>query len=553
MPHPISAMHYSLIQTHIAKYKEIFKIESDNDAFKNLMLDKIYPRKTDDNTAILTDGPQDRGVDAIYIRDLEDCAQIDIINFKYRTTLKSCSKNFEETELSKIFLFITELLDQSEEQKSNCNQQVRRKIDDITSIFKSGKQCFFRIVLCTNGQALADTGLDHLVQFCKLRDFTSFEQIDGNSVVKFLVQESTKAQETAIVKVIDKQIFDRSDGDIRGLVACVEINSFLDAISDLSTKSVKRYLFDDNIRVYLGDDGGYNRAIMASCLSPENHLFWYCNNGVTVVCEAFSYQKELRDPMLTIKNFQIVNGAQTCHSLLKAREIDALQVSETLLLLKVYETSRRDISQRVAIATNSQARISMRDLHSNDDIQKTIEKFYDGSGFFYERKKNQHIDKPTNQRIDALKLGQMILSYKIREPEKAKRESEEIFGSRYTNVFNQSLTADYILALTKIMAFIQLHSETGLKARVDSKVYTNIVSYGFWHLAYTISILSEKELKVFPDDSELEEKLAEAAEIIFSILERHKSFSYYDMFRSAQLRELIDAKIGARHQFEFGF
>lgn len=550
----LSPLNQSVIEGRVQQVMQLSGVESPAMAFILAMIDKIYPNNSLDYSEIITDGTNDRGVDAIYIREREGCAYVDIMNFKYRTSSKSCERNFEETELSKLFAFITELYNKSDELLRNTNNALRNRILDIFSIVESGRICYFKIILCSNGRALTPEALERLEHFCKTQHNLDYEQIDHFGTLNLLLQND-RPHEIVKLQVVDTQIFDRADGDIRGVVACLEVNSFLDAIIDTNTRSVKRYLFEDNIRVYLGDEGGHNKEIIASSLSAENHLFWYCNNGITIVCDNFDYQKGMRNPILTVLNFQIVNGAQTCHALLRARDQDPVRVSSVLIMCRIYATKRRDVSQKVAIATNSQARINMRDLHANDPLQQKIEAFFSDSGYFYERKKNQHIDKAANKRIDALKLGQILLAYKLREPERAKKESDEIFGSRYNFVFNEELTRDSVIKLVDLYQYIESTREIKIiqeDSIIEPSRAADIMSYGFWHVLFVISILSEKNGVTIPEKTRYDEYIKDAVDIIYRETSKYKTVSNYDMFRSTRLRDkLLEEFDGVQLKFKF--
>jgi hypothetical protein len=550
----LSPLNQSVIEGRVQQVMQLSGVENPATAFIYAMIDKIYPNNSLDYSEIITDGTNDRGVDAIYIREREGCAYVDIMNFKYRSSSKTCEKNFEETELSKLFAFITELYNKSDELLKNTNNSLRNRILDIFSIVESGRICYFKIILCSNGRALTPEALERLEHFCKTQHNLDYEQIDHFGTLNLLLQND-RPHELVRLQVVDTQIFDRADGDIRGVVACLEVNSFLDAIIDTNTRSVKRYLFEDNIRVYLGDEGGHNKEIIASSLSPENHLFWYCNNGITIVCDSFEYQKGMRNPILTVVNFQIVNGAQTCHALLRARDQDPVRVSSVLIMCRIYATKRRDVSQKVAIATNSQARINMRDLHANDPLQQKIEAFFFDSGYFYERKKNQHIDKAANKRIDALKLGQILLAYKLREPERAKKESYEIFGSRYNFVFNEELTRDSVIKLVDLYQYIESTREIKIIQEdgiIEPSRAADIMSYGFWHVLFVVSILSERNGIIIPEKYDYDNYIREAVNIIYKETSKYKTVSNYDMFRSTRLRDkLLEEFDGVQLKFKF--
>ena len=68
--------------------------------------------------------------------------------------------------------------------------------------------------------------------------------------------------EKGSLQVIGKEILERSDGDVRGIICSVDAKSFINLIQTEDGRGVKRHLFDDNLRIFLGSKGGYN----SSCL-----------------------------------------------------------------------------------------------------------------------------------------------------------------------------------------------------------------------------------------------------------------------------------------------
>jgi hypothetical protein len=537
----ITSLNFSLVQAAVDRKAVSLGLTQSSQAFIHAMLDAIYPTKEQDNLEIITDGAGDRGIDAIYIQDVGERINVDLHSYKYRESSKNCNKNFESNEIDKIRSFMSDLFDQDSNSLRNSNQMIREKCDEIISYFKSGKICQFRLFLVSNGLPLHDKDREHLKHFCQSLQYVDFEEIDFFSTVKLLAEQPSLG-EVAKLRAVDDQIFARNDGDVEGVIANIDASSFLESIRDSQTGSIKRHLFSDNIRVYLGDEGGYNRDIISSALAEDNHLFWYLNNGITIVCDRVEFQKGIRNPVITVRDFQIVNGAQTCHALFSAYGRNPEVVSKVLLLARIYETGRQDISNRVAIATNSQARINLRDLHSNDEVQKKIEQVLLSQNVFYERKKNQHAEQISGLRVDALKLGQMILAYKLREPDKCKTESDSIFGSRYHLIFNDALDGEWLAKLAFLYAEIEnRRDEIRILQRqiVAEEQDAKILSYGHWHVLFAVGMLAESDGISIPGEGDLIEYIQRAEALVFRIAGEYKSIAQYDMFRSPRFRERL--------------
>ncbi|MBB3560139.1 hypothetical protein FHX06_001450 [Rhizobium sp. BK512] len=319
-------------------------------------------------------------------------------------------------------------------------------------------------------------------------------------------------------------------------------------------KVAKRHLFDENIRGFLGLDGGYNRQIHQSALSEENHLFWYLNNGITIIAKEFTHQK-VRGSKIHLTDFQIVNGAQTSYSLLEAYKRDPDKVGEVVLLVKIFASSRPDISEQIAIATNSQARIAPRDLKANDAIQKKIGAVFEDNSLLYERKKNQFEIGDQRDRIDSLKLGQAILAYRLHAPHLAKTASDEIFGSMYNLIFSEKLDGDYLVKLARLYLFVNSVREADLTLLRKQENFDNsneFIAYTQWYIMYCISLMMGGEGLFLPSEHQFEDYCERAKSVVSSIAEKYKSQSFYRVFRSGKTKELIMDELGIG-QLRFNF
>ncbi|NVJ93570.1 MAG: AIPR family protein, partial [Methylocystaceae bacterium] len=214
-------------------------------------------------------------------------------------------------------------------------------------------------------------------------------------------------------------------------------------------------------------------------------------------------------------------------------------LEDILILIRIYETKNEALPQEIAIATNSQTRISQRDLMSNTEVQIKLEKSFSNLGYFYERKRFQHEEQKPNSRIDALKLGQAIVAFDLREPEKARTDSDKIFSSRYQEVFSKDHNVSYLLNIFLIIQLIDQRREEARKARKKGtgNDIDSFWSYGQFHILYLVKLLSEKNDISITDNKNRERLLNDAVEIMRSFILSKKTSSFYTLFRSAKTKE----------------
>jgi hypothetical protein len=534
-----------MIDSKVESIKSNIIIDSKSVAFLHLMLENLFPRSEEEISSLITDGGNDRGADAIHILEMNDVANVSIIQSKYAHKINNAQKNFPGNEVDKLISLITDVINKADGLVSSVNPVLGSKIEDIWSLIDNGKTLRIKIFLISNTLPLIEHERKRLEIFCQQYDFISFEQLHFKPIASLLASDTRPSEEGAL-ECVDIQRYDRIDCDIRGLIANIDAISFIKMISTDDGESIKRHLFDENIRGYLGLGGGFNRQILQSALSEDNHLFWYLNNGITIVAKNFSHQK-VRGAKIKIEDFQIVNGAQTSYSLFQAYKNDPDKVAEVVLLVKVFASDRLDISERIAIATNSQARISPRDLKANDSIQKKIAAIFEDNDLLYERKRNQFESTGGLQKIDSRKLGQVILAYQLGEPHQAKTVTDEIFGNFYNRIFSENLDALFLVKLAKLYLYVDSHRQTELGLMRKSTYLdegNEFIGYTQWHLLYCIKLLAAEEDKIIPEFDEFDKYLTKAIRIISQIAKQHKAQSFYRVFRSSKTKDLIQQEMG---------
>lgn len=368
----ISQMDWDIIEARVNAALQRQRFSTKSIAFLSIVIEQIFPGTEELLPELITDGSDDRGVDGIHIIEGEVATEVFIFQSKYRESHATCQKTINDAEILKISLFLNELFDKADSLAGCGNFRLKQIIQRIWDLHDKGKICRYHVIFCSNGGGFSPSAQKIVETICQNYSSVSFEFYSGSQVISAMSLEGRK-REDGQLQVVGKEILERSDGDVRGVIASVDAPSFIKLITTDDGTGIKGHLFDDNLRVFLGAKGGYNQSIINTATSSDGYLFWYLNNGVTLTCKGFSYNKGHTNPTLRFNDFQIVNGAQTSHSLVEATRIDPEALNDVVLMVRMYATDRTDIAERVAVATNSQARIQTRDLRSNHPILKKLE------------------------------------------------------------------------------------------------------------------------------------------------------------------------------------
>lgn len=523
---------WSVINSAVIDCQQRNSLENPSRAFSFLILEKIFPYYDDDIQDLITDGSADCGVDAIKIDRGVDYNHVHLFQFKYYTSHQKLASCFSKKETDKMSLFLDRLFDQDQDLEKITNPYLWEKICEIWEIFQD-PNTKFTVYLCSNGLGLNPN--DKKVFSNAIEQYrVKLEEITETTVLDLIVSppnEPTKHTFTAI----EKQYLERTDGNIRGLIATISAKDLIKIIQDQNDPDkINHRIFDKNIRVFLGRGNPVNESIMKTAMSEKNPYFWYMNNGLTAVCSNFSYRPNTRSPTVEVENIQIVNGAQTSCAIFEAAKSKESVIDDVLLLIRIYETKDNDLPYEIAVATNSQTRIYSRDLMANSTIQKKLESAFIALGYFYERKKGQYLDQEALLKIDALKLGQIILAYICKEPEKSKTDSDKIFGTRYEEIFRTDSDASYLLSIHKIYQKIEkLRIESNIAKKKGAILQVDeFLTYGLFHTIYLVSLLAEKNAVDIGIEINQDRLIMDSLKIMRKYLSNRKSYSFYNLFRN---------------------
>jgi hypothetical protein len=132
-------------------------------------------------------------------------------------------------------------------------------------------------------------------------------------------------------------------------------------------------LFSSNLRGLLADTE-INSEIRASLIeSPD--LFWYFNNGITIVAESINRplagSGNQETVALACKNISIVNGAQTVGTIGRTASQGLYTLEEVTVPVRLIEIGHEgsDFGRRITRSNNRQNRIEARDFVALDDQQ----------------------------------------------------------------------------------------------------------------------------------------------------------------------------------------
>lgn len=212
--------------------------------------------------------------------------------------------------------------------------ELNKKIFDNTSRMKRrNPNC--KLYYVTTGNWANDRSLEAKIETGKseLDSLNLFESIDfypcGAKEIQQFYRKTQNASECTFI--FDKKVPLPVDDPIRDAYSgVVKFDEFLKIITD-DNGEIKS-IFYDNVRDFLGPNIQINAGIEESLQAEESNIFCLLNNGVTIVAESATIVRN----SVSLLNYQIVNGCQTCHVLHRNKDLDDLRnayIPVKLLLL----------------------------------------------------------------------------------------------------------------------------------------------------------------------------------------------------------------------------
>ena len=192
-------------------------------------------------------------------------------------------------------------------------------------------------------------------------------------------------------------------------------------------------LFSANYRGFLG--GGRRKRVNAGIRdSAESRPadFWAFNNGITILTMAMNRNKDKAKSWI-LSGMSVINGAQTTGSI-GSVDLTKKSIADVRVLCRVIESSDPDTIAAIVRFNNTQNAITSWDQYSNDPDQKRLVQEFKDLGFVYNIKRG-FVGNGDELGID--EVMQPLLAFHGR-PQDAIRGKNQIFERKplYQNAFD---------------------------------------------------------------------------------------------------------------------
>ena len=483
-----------IIQDHIDKTSKLLNLGEDFAflRFAHSLVTGVSIHSFDPDDFV--DGGQDKQIDIITIDEAGDRADVYILQVKHTDSFSSNALIQFRNGLNWIF---------SKSRKDVLtlkNVEFRDKIFEYRALQSNLGPSNIRILVgfITNGLTsnLSDEFIQERQTIIDEYDNDTFEEFNFGTYGADELVSLLKAQQRQ-TRRIDAEIRMKYDAnnpsvikyyaqDLKGLVCSVPAPE----IARLVNADAEGAIFDLNLRRFLGIRGAINRDILSTCVSAKSsYEFWFLNNGITVVCDQMDPVTDPDNPIIKLKNMQIVNGCQTATALALAQK-DGKLAPDVRVLMRIYETDDPDLVGKIVLTTNNQNKISGRDLRANDEAQIDMETGFKIYHFYYERKGRQFDEEEieANRILPNELVAQAYLAVVLKNPADARARKYKVWGDLYNRIFSGDRVEPYIIG-TLISRHVSEWVRASGVTKSEDELARSIAKRGGFHLARVVAYL----------------------------------------------------------------
>lgn len=201
------------------------------------------------------------------------------------------------------------------------------------------------------------------------------------------------------------------------------------------------------------------------------------------MCDELDAVTDPDNAHIKVKNMQIVNGCQTATTLALAAN-ESLLSDDVRVIVRVYETRDSSLVNRIVLTTNNQNRISNRDLRSNDEVQRDLERGFEIHGYYYERKPGQFGGSgiPPSRILPNELVGQSYLAIVLKNPSDARTRKYKVWGEHYDRIFSGRIVEPFLISALLVRATSQWVNDQGLSEDTND-TRRGIAKRGVFHLS----------------------------------------------------------------------
>ena len=244
------------------------------------------------------------------------------------------------------------------------------------------------------------------------------------------------------------------DGVKESFTGLISATDLLAIIRNDDGDDLLKSIFYDNVRDWLGGSNSVNVEIKQTLNSDNNKHFALMNNGITIIAKYLTHHSG----HFTIKDFQIVNGCQTCHAIwdvAKPSIFPDQPLKDVFIPLRLIHTQDEEVANAITRATNRQTPVSDEAFFALQEFPRRLEHYFlaqpASRRLFYERRTRQYATESTNKArvVTQSAVARGYVAMFLKEPHSTTRSTKRIRENLGKTIFaeNHKFSPYYVVAV----------------------------------------------------------------------------------------------------------
>jgi hypothetical protein len=223
-------------------------------------------------------------------------------------------------------------------------------------------------------------------------------------------------------------------------------------------------ILEQNVRSYLQARGAVNKGILET-IRTHPEMFLAYNNGISTIAESATVEPQGGNAVIlrALRNFQVVNGAQTTATLHEARKNRGVNIAAVYVPFKLTVLRNNGLVDELVPAisrfANTQNKVTLSDFSANDPYHIGLERLSrvtwvpsergkSTTKWFYERARGAYINEMNREGTDAKKRA-----FKAMYPK--------------SQMLNKTTVAKYWMTWARLPHIVSLGAEKNFSRFVD--------------------------------------------------------------------------------------
>lgn len=431
-----------MYQTIVAEIKQDYyqqNFPNDGQRFVAWYLRNIHRRDPIQAKDDITDGPDDKQIDALFVDD--DKSTVFVIQGKFLG-----AQSVDAEPLREVLSSWVQMRDLVRLQEIG-NQKLKRKLSEVALALEDDYEVCFELITTAELTEAAREDLstfqEQLADLSYKDDLPATLMVINEDEIRRRYDIALERENPSLSHVLDLAKCNFLPVSIAGTQVVIAVVPLSECLKFPGIKDGT--LFQKNVRQSLGLSNVVNKGIKRTIYSDRHRDFFFFHNGITAICN----RMEIRDTRLHLNGLSVVNGCQSLNTIVSCSE-KVKVLPDTTVLFRFYEIPQRDRADKISINTNSQSAVKPRDLRSNDkrilNIERSFEQKYPRGYFVTKRGEPAPADRDKTQVIDLSDLGKYLISWHSQRPNIAYSETK-IFDKYFEQLFKREYRPENVQAL----------------------------------------------------------------------------------------------------------